>query len=61
MELVQVIVHVTGECNFTFGSQHACTAVLAQPGGFVELRSFRRGWMAWRAPENTACKERSMT
>ena len=28
---------------------------------FAELRSFRRGWMAWRAPEKTAFKERSMT
>ena len=28
---------------------------------FAELRSFRRGWMAWRAPENTVCKERSTT
>ena len=27
----------------------------------AELRSFRRGWMAWRAPEDTVCKERSMT
>ena len=28
---------------------------------FAELRSFRRGWMAWRAPGDTVCKEWSMT
>ena len=28
---------------------------------FAELRSFRRGWMAWRTMENTVFKQPSTT